>query len=185
MAKNSAKTATKATERRVIDPALKGMENHFAEVTGGRKIAEGTKVEVRNVYVNRYGVDTARIVINGEAGFINPKFLKKGKPLPAATVAVIEAEREEAERPVLLLCKVRKVNMDDDGNAKSVTLAYPGWYRPITFGVGQVERIADELGDDGEMSLYEVPAWKIKQGAGQDSLDVIEGHEKEWRQLVK
>lgn len=193
MAKNTVKkSAPVAAERRTIDAKLKAMEGHFGEINGGRKYEAGTKCEILSVYVNRFGQDQARIMIGDEMGYINPKFLKPGKALPAARTAELEAEREEQAKPTMVLGRVVKVSNENEetGKGGSVLLDYSGWFKPIWFGKDQIELLHkfSEKEHDGKydgLVMAEVPAWKIKSGAGSDSLAAIEAKQAAWAKLVK
>lgn len=189
MAKTAAKTTKTAskTERRTIDAKLKAMEGHFGEINGGRKYDAGTKCEILSVYINRYGQDQARIKIGDDMAYINPKFIKMGKPLPTARLAELEAEREEQAKPVMVLGRVVKVSNEDEetGKSGSVLLDYSGWFKPIWFGKDQIELVHKfEDGEHEGKVLAEVPAWKIKTGAGGDSLAAIEGKQKAFLALI-
>ena len=193
MAKNTARkstaTASKSTERRTISPEMKAMENHFGEVTGGRKYDVGTKVEILGVYINRFGQDQARIMIDGETGYINPKFLKKGKPLPAARTAQIEAEREAANTPIMVYGRVVKETPGGEGKSGAVLLDYSGWFKPIWFSKEQVAVVhkfstTDEDDEHFGKVIVEVPSWKVKASVGQDGLSMLESKQDGFLKLI-
>lgn len=188
MAKNT-KSAPKAKtfERRVIDKAFKDMEGHYAEVTGGRKIDHGTKVEVLSCYVSRWGKDQARIMIGDDIGYIDPKFLKKGKPLPAARTAELEAEREEQNVPVLILGRVIRTSDGDPekGNKGGVLFDTATWLRPVWFPKDDFTMIIKfEDGEHEGKMIAEVPAWKVKSGAGLDALNALVGKQASYASLA-
>lgn len=178
--KNVAKKPAAATNsaRRVISPDLKGLEMHGAEVTGGRGEAKGlgigVKCEVLSVYINRFGQDQARVRVGDEIKYINPKFLKKGKPLAAARVAEVEAEREKANEPVLVLGRVVRQSDGDGDKAGAVLFDTSTWLKPVWFSKDHFTLIHKfEDGEHDGKIIAEVPAWKVSSGAGKDALAAL------------
>lgn len=178
--KSATKTASKGTEMSYAERKSKaaekvkaqfgGLVNHTATVTGGRKFPEGTVVDVNWVGVNKFFGQTAKITVNGETAWIDPKFLKKGKPLSDAKVAAYEAEREAESEATVLIPATVALERDENGKS-SVLLNYTGWFKGMWFSKAMVEKTGGKT--PSGIEVFRIPAWKVKQERGQDALDAL------------
>ncbi len=183
MAKTNKTNAQRTTL--TVSEEQKGMEMHYATVVGGRKLAEGTQVEVRRVYVNRkFGASITAFCMNGdEKVYIDPKFLKKGKALPAARIAKWQAEDEEQNADVLVMCNVLRVLLNDDDEPKGYFITAPQFAHSIYVPVSDIEIAAkdvevtgmtvDGVEVNGTFSFYHMPSWYISRKFGGAALHSI------------
>lgn len=166
--KGNTTTATNDNGRKALPAEYAALKFHFATISGGRKLPEGTKVEVVNVGVNRFNKEYAMVNVPGmdTVQFIDPKFLTIGAKLPAPRIAVLEAEREAASSEVLIIPGIIQQERD-----KSVLLEYSGWFKGVWFPKTMIEHVGDH--EDGIHKLYEVPAWKVRKDRGADSAAIL------------
>lgn len=187
-AKRAAATAAKAKPaatnandngRKELPAEYAALKFHFATISGGRKLPEGTKVEVVNVGVNRFNKEYAMVNVPGmeTVQFIDPKFLTIGAKLPAPRIAVLEAEREAASSEVLIIPGIIQQERD-----KSVLLEYSGWFKGVWFPKTMIEHVGDHT--DGIRKLYEVPAWKVRKDRGGDSASTLAAMQDELTEMV-
>lgn len=141
------------------------IEYHFCTITGGRKFEEGSTVKCVWAGQNKFKQDTARIVLkDGSDGWINPKFLKAVKPMDAAEVARIKAEREVESSEMVLVPGAIPSNGERD---KSILLNYTGWYSGAWFPKSMITKVGETA--EG-LGVFEVPAWKVRKDKGPDAL---------------
>lgn len=144
------------------------IEFHFCTVTGGRKFEHGITVKCVWAGLNKFKQDTARIVLkDGSDDWINPKFLKAVKPMDAAEVARIKAEREVESSEMVLVPGAIPANGERD---KSILLNYTGWYSGAWFPRSMITKVGETK--DG-LGVFEVPAWKVRKDKGPDSLTAL------------
>lgn len=176
-ARNKAAAKSTAAKQDNANEGFDHLAMHNCTVEGGRKYEKGTECECIWVGKNRYGRDVARIVIDGEPSFIDPRHLKAGSKLPKTRIAEIEAEREaEAENTIIVLGTVGPVK------EKSLLIQYPGWYKGGWFAKSHTTKLGDL--EDGR-AFFEIPAWKVRKDHGSDALDALEGKQAEFRKLAK
>jgi hypothetical protein len=150
---------------------------HNIEIHGARKYEDGTKGECVFVGSSKYIQPMAIINFpDGKQGFIQPRFMKKGKPIDAKRKALLEAEREAESGHTVMI--PASVGLERE---KAVQLRYKGWFKAMWFAKESVEEIGATATEG--VSLYEVPAWKIKQEMGQDALDALEAKQAEFAKL--
>lgn len=176
-AKAKAKTGGGDNDRRTsadVQKDFPGVALHLCTITGGRKFEIGTIVECHWVGRNKFRQDTARIFDKGgkpimvdgkDKGWIDPKFLKGGKELPAERQAAIEALRgTESDETILIPASV---GQERD---KSVLLNYTGWFAGAWFPKTMVTKVGETK--EG-LGIFEVPAWKVRKDKGGDSLEML------------
>lgn len=161
------------------------VEFHHCEITGGSKdraekdprYAVGSKVDCVWVGANRYLGQSARIAFSdGSEGFIDPKFLKKGKPFTDAEKAKAMAERQaEADDTVYIAATVTRENDN------AVLIEYQGWFSGKWFP----KKLVTKTGaTDGELPIWEIPAWKVRKDIGNDALDHLRSKQDRWTAMV-
>lgn len=175
-AKNSAKPRGDQDRRtsKDVQEDYPGLALHYCTVKGGRKFEEGMTVECHWVGRNKFRQDTARIMgkdgkpimIDGkDKGWIDPKFLKGGKELPAARIAAIEASRETESDETILVPASVPIERD-----ASVLLNYTGWFSGAWFPKSMVTKVGET---DTGLGVFEVPAWKVRKDKGADALEAL------------
>lgn len=188
MAKNTTKTAKADTATRYWDAKKAKTEEvrkefpfamHNCEMLSDRKsggevvIPKGSTVKCIWIGANKFLRGQAIVLYKGDQFFVEPKMLKKGKPMDKGEVARLEAEREEASSAtVLVYGEVRKQT------DKGILLAYPGWMKNLFFTTTMVAKRDGTFPyvrgkDTLNLDIYEVPQWKVKQEVGQDALDAL------------
>lgn len=143
-----------------------GLVNHTAIVEGGKKLPEGTTVEVTWVGKNKFGGNTARIVCKDkpEVQWYDPKHLKKGKALPKERIAALEAQREAEKSESVLVIGTVRVERD-----KSVLIDMTGW-KGHWFAKEHAQIVGEF--EDGK-KLFDLPVWKIRKDSGQGMVDAL------------
>lgn len=200
MAKNTKKTENqtyaerKAAKNDEIQKEFGHLHMHFATVEGPNRRAaskerlpEGTEVEVIWVGASRRLGQLARVIHDGETKWIDPKYLKRGKALPASKKSLYEAEREEEVNATVLIPATVAIERDN-----SVLLNYSGWFKGMWFSKDMVEKTGATTTDatttdaitGKEVEIFEIPQWKVKAERGQDSLDYLLKKQAEFAKIV-
>lgn len=174
MAKIISKTvAAASSSTKAFDPA--DYVFHIVEVAGGKKFEEGSQFECVKAGINRYGKPYLMINVDGIDDFIDPKNVTVLKPMAAAKAALVKSELEAAREAVIMLGGLIKNETE-----KAVLIQHHGWFKAKWFPKAFVTKLGDH--EDGQQSIFEVPAWKVKADMGPDALAALEelqsGYEK-------
>jgi len=144
------------TEKATLSDEFTALAGHKATVTKGcRKFNPGTQLSVRKVGVNRYGKPYAIVVTKKGDEFIDPKWLKIGKALPAATIAAYETAEEEAQTTVILTAGIASES------EKGISLKVDEFMKPRWIS----KKLATEGDEEG---TYNVPMWWATNEFGKD-----------------
>jgi hypothetical protein len=173
-AKAAKKAAGKAAERQVdyrtakaekraeVQEEFGHMLLHKGTITKGKN--KGRTGEVIWVGVNRWLQPMVRLNSDGETLWENPTNVEKGTALPKARQEVLKAEEQERSSATLFV-----PGTCTSVTEKGVVIAYAGWFRRLTFAKADVTKV----GSMGELDVFELPEWKVRQDAGQDSVDAL------------
>jgi hypothetical protein len=151
---------------------------HNVTINGARKFENGTAGECLFVGVSKFLQPMAIVALkDGENAYVQPRFLKKGKPIDAKRKAFLEAEREAASSETVMLPA-----MVGKETERAVLLQYSGWFKGMWFNKENVEKIGDTATEG--VSVFEVPVWKIRQSMGQDAVDGVKAKQADFAKLI-
>lgn len=177
--RNESYRQTKAERKAEVQKDFAGLMMHNVTVTSGKKIPQGTEGECIWLGVSKWLQPLAQITVQGEDAplWIDPNHLTAGKPLSTARKSAIEAEQaEQSEKTVYM--PGRCTRETDNG----VTLRHAGFFRELSFSKKDVAEVGEMK--DG-MTLYEVPAWKIRAEIGQMAVDMLDANRETYEANVK
>ena len=144
------------TEKATLSDEFSALAGHRATVAKGcRKFNPGTQLNVKKVGVNRYGKPYAIVVTKKGDEFIDPKWLKIGKPLSASVLAEYETASEEAQSTVILTAEIVKES-EKGLRLKVDEFMMARWIS---------KKLAPEGEEDG---TYNVPMWWATNEFGKD-----------------
>lgn len=161
------------------------LEFHHCEITGGSetriakdgRYAIGAKVDCTWVGANKFLGQSARITFSdGSTGFIDPKFLKAGKPFSDAEKAKAMAEREAETSDTLYIAAT--ISREND---KAVLMEYQGWYAAKWFPKTMVTKTGAM---DGDIPIWEIPVWKVRKDIGNDAVAALMAKQDHLTELV-
>lgn len=165
--KAAASEASSKPTREELLASVAGLEFQTVQITGGKKFPVGEKFECIKVGVSKWGKAYTILMVEGEEQFCDPGNVKALKPLLPARIAAIKASLEEARDAVLILSGSVKNESDS-----AVLIKHHGWFKPRWFPKSLISVLGEH--EDGEQSLYEVPAWKIRADHGPDGVAALE-----------
>lgn len=158
------------------------LTHHYATINGGKKHPQGALCEVHWVGAtapNGYIQAAAKIMFTkgGKEGWINPKFLKKGKALPAKRKAELVQQSEDDQTETVLV----EGTVTRETEAGGVLLKAKDWYKPEWFNKEMISRVAE--GDPHD--IYEIKAWKVRQLRGPSDLEALEAKQEALQKIVE
>ncbi len=144
------------TEKTTLSDDYAALAGHKATVAKGcRKFNPGTQLNVKKVGVNRYSKPYAIVVTKKGDEFIDPKWLKIGKPLSASVLAEYETATEVAQSTVILTAEISRES------EKGIALKVDEFMK--------ARWISKKLAEEGdEEGTYNVPMWWATNEFGKD-----------------
>lgn len=180
-----AANAAKAPATGVDYAALgKTMLNHICKVVKGKN-HNGELVKVFFVSKGRAGTDDVRAkkpiarieLANGEVTFMGLTNMEVVKPMDQGDIDRLSAaQKAESEETLYVAATCRQVG------DQSIKLSNNGWWKDIWFPKSQCSRCKAVTAEG--IDIYEVPAWKIRQAAGNDSYENAKRAQVELEKLV-
>lgn len=150
----------------VLDPAFAGLKHHICTVTGGRKenLPHGAQVEVVHVGLSRrFGyAPYASVLVDGERAFINPAFLKKGKPMSDVRIAELETDNDGV---------IRVRGEARDISEKAVSFQPKGLFSRVVIAKSNITEVRTAKNEATD--VYEMPAWALRQKLGEKNMAVL------------
>lgn len=163
------------------------MLNHVCKVTAGSK----HKNELVKVFFVSKGRPAngeykakrpvARIELaDGTIDFMGLRNMEIVGPMEQADIdRLTAAQKAQNEETLYIAATCRSVG------EKAIQLDTSGWWKPIWFPKEACARMnATVKVGDTTLDIYEVPAWKIRQQAGNDSYEVAKAKQVELEKLV-
>lgn len=157
------------------------LQFHYATIDGGKKHPQGAQCEVHWIGATSPGgyIQAAAKIFfpkGKKDGWINPKFLKKGKALPAKRKAeLVQQSDDEQSETVLIEGTVQR-----ETEAGGILLKAKDWFKSEWFNREMISRAAEGETHD----IFEVPAWKVKQLRGPADLEALEAKQEALQKLV-
>lgn len=135
------------TQKATLSDDFEALAGHRCSVSKGcRKFNPGTQLNVKKVGVNKYGKPYAIVVTKKGDEFIDPKWLKIGKPLSPSVIAEYETAMEEAQSTVILTAEIKQES------EKGICLKVDEFMK--------ARWISKKLSPEGdEEGTYNVPMW--------------------------